>query len=147
MLPATVYDFPIYLQCSGTCRSRVNLVVWSIYDNIFISFNEAPRMTRTACPLIIIQNADTTWELLDFCSEQKSILSLLLRRSGSCERIFEDQDDWVTPEEHLRDESVLVDWLRLLFAWACCMISRRKGLERRFDQGMVCVKSCINLLR
>ena len=100
-------------------------------------------MTRTACPLIILQNADTTWELLDFCSKQKSILSLLLRRSGSCERIFEDQDDRVTPEEHLRDESVLVDWLCLLFAWICCLINRLKGLEWKFDQGMACVKAML----
>ena len=38
-------------------------------------------------------------------------------RPGGSQRILEDEDDGVPAEEHLGDESVLVDRLGLLLTW------------------------------
>ena len=75
-------------------------------------------MTRAHCSFLY-KNADTTCMRITWLiqSHQEANFKLILWGSGSCERVFEDQDDRVSSEEHLWDEPVLVHRLSLLLPW------------------------------
>ena len=89
-------------------------------------------MTRAHCPFLY-KNADTTCMRISWLvqSHLESEFKLVLWGPGSCERVFEDQDNWIAPEEHLWDEPVLVHRLCLLLPWVEIKL-RRERCKRRW---------------
>lgn len=64
-----------------------------------------------------IQNWWWSETKLHFLTLNNEVLCGVSLRSGGSQRILEDEDDGVSAEEHLGDESVLVDRLGLFLTW------------------------------